>query len=299
MLLNTYIESHDQKMKSAVIHLSFRLVVPFYTQASRALVCTILGCSLVLSAASAATPATSAPTVSKNAGADGSWFLESNAVSLDPGNRFLGSLTATNPGSGPVFIRVTVERLDLANNQRVRSSEVNGALKAFPAQFMLRAGQSFPVRLLVDLSKQGEGSQSFYVKLEDVSNTVAETDETKGMVGAAYLLAYEALVSVHKSPLNKLIPAHFALSRQANGAFGLTNLSGQHVYLNRGDACPDAKTLLVNCTSINGFPRQTMLPNETLVIPAIDAPVLGVLAYPKLNMRSQPSLMYLDVPGGK
>lgn len=227
---------------------------------------------------------------------DDAWYLESNAISLDPSNRFIGTLTATNPSRSPVYVRVTVQKLDLLNNKRVRSTDGNSALRAFPAEFMLRPGESFPVRLLVDLENQSSNSQSYYVKLEDVSDVALAQNNAKGSFGAGYLLAYEALVAVHKSPVDKLSREHFSLSLLPSGDFGLTNLSGQHIYLNRGDACPDSRTVLVECAPVIGFPRQTMLPNEMLTIPSFGSPVLGIIANAKLNARVRSSLIYLQSP---
>lgn len=248
---------------------------------------------------SAAAQTRSDNSVAKGVGlgpADDSWFLESNAISLDPSNRFIGSLTATNPGRSPVYVRVTVEKLELKDNKRVRSVDSQSALRAFPSEFMLRPGESFPVRLLVNLAGQPSNSQSYYVKLEDVSNVALAKNNSSGVVGAAFILAYEAMVSVHKSPIEKLLPEHFSLSRLASGEFGLTNLSGQHIYLNRGDACPDSKTALVECVPVIGFPRQTMLPDEMLKFPRFDAPFIGILANAKLNMRVRSSLIHLQTP---
>ena len=230
---------------------------------------------------------------------DGGWFLESNMVNLDSSNRFIGNLVATNPGKGPIYLRVNVSRIQLVDGVRKVLPDADGALKAFPQEFVLRPAESFSIRLLADLSKMTNPSQSYYVNVADISNLRPDLQTLKGALVGGYLIAYDAMVSIQRESIDSLTEAHFSLTQATDGMFSLKNLSGQHIYLNRGDACPNANTVLVNCSPVEKFPRQTMLPGETLSFPAFKAPVLGMLAYPKLNIRRKASLLYLNSPGAQ
>jgi len=223
------------------------------------------------------------------------WYLESNMLSLDASNRFVSTIAATNPSSSPLYIRATVTQVALKDGKRIRQEDAAGVLKISPAEFIIRPRETFRVRLLADPGKLDGASSSYYVKFEDMSQLRPAGDKHSGLA-AGYTLAYEALINVNKESLSSLTEKEFNLFKSTSGKLGLTNASKQHIYLDRGNACPDNKTLPVDCDVIPGFPKQTLLPGETVFFEASARPVLVVIAQPGLNLRSRPSRVYLPLP---
>lgn len=238
-------------------------------------------------AASAAPPA---PVAS-----GGEWYLDNNVLDMTPANRFIGAVNLTNPGDAPIYIRASVRRLELRDGKRVQVDDAGGALRVYPEEFVLQPHAGLAARFVADLAKLQGDVQSYMVKFEDVTNVQAQNSEQKGLF-SGYLLAYDVMIAVHRSPKTDLAAGDLTLTRDAGGKLVLTNRSGQHIYLNRGDACAAAETPLAECKPWPHFPRQTMLAGEALTLDNVTTSFLGLLAYPGLNSRRVPNRFYLAVP---
>jgi len=233
---------------------------------------------------------------SGSAWAAAEWYLESNMLSLDASNRYVGAIVASNSSNAPVYVRATVTQLGLKEGQRVRSKDEAAVLKVSPTEFVIKPRESFRLRLLADVSKLNGPNASYYVKLEDASLLIAQADPSRSGMASGFLLAYEALVNINTDAKTNLSEKDFSLKTAQAGKLALTNLSRQHVYLERGNACPDRQTLPVDCAAIADFPKQSLLPGETLLFSAATLPYLAILVQPKLNFRIKPDRIYLPMP---
>lgn len=226
----------------------------------------------------------------------GDWYLGANMVGLDASNRFVSSIAATSESNEPIYIRASVTRVLLKDGQRIRAADAEGVLKISPAEFVLRPKETFRVRVFADGHKLGANSGSYYIKFEDVSHVkLANEDKQAGLVGGT-LFAYEALVNVNPNSTEELKSKDFSIVSLPSRKLALTNLSKQHIYLERGNACPEAATMLVECDAIADFPRQSMLPGETLFFNPVAKPYLVMLAQPKLNARTRANRIALSLP---
>jgi hypothetical protein len=225
----------------------------------------------------------------------GGWFLATSMTSLDVSNRFVGSLAATNASNEPIYIRASVTRVSLKDGHRIRADDVEGVLKVFPAEFLLRSRETFRVRIFADASKLGNSNASYYIKLEDVSRVKLAIEGKQAGLVSGTLFAYEALVNVNPNATAELSSKDFSLKTLPSQKMALTNLSQQHIYLERGNACPEAATILVECDAIADFPKQSMLPGETLFFNSVAKPYLVMLAQPKLNARTRANRIALPV----
>lgn len=223
------------------------------------------------------------------------WYLESNMLSLDSSNRYIGVLAATNSSSTTKFLRVSVNQVMLKDGVRTRRNDEAGVLKVFPSEFVLRPKETFRVRLLGDAGKLISGNASYYVKFEDVSRLKLDATNIDG-AGAGFLVAYEALVNMSTEPAETLTNKDFIVSRLPSGRLEITNASKRHVYLERGNACPEVATMLVECDAIADFPKQSMLPGETLLFNPVAKPYLVMLVQPKLNSRIRATRIALPLP---
>ena len=219
------------------------------------------------------------------------WFLQTSMMTLDAGTRFVGGSVVSNTGSAPVYVRTSVEAVSIVGGERVRAVVPNGALRVYPEEFVLRPGDAFTARLVADPTQMSGDSQSFYVKFSDVSNTHPDSKSSAGMQNG-FLLAFEALVSVNKKTSSKLTSTDFALTREGN-KHALINKSGRHVYLDRGNACPESKPMLVDCKDIPEFPRQSLLPGEAVSFAAVDDVFLGIMVFAGLNPRDRAEILYI------
>ena len=227
------------------------------------------------------------------------WYLENSMVGLDAAGRFVSGLIVSNPGTATVYVRTSLESVSVVDNIRKRSP-AEGVLRVYPEEFVLRPGDSFTARLVADPSKISTEAQSFYVKFADISNTKPDAKASGGFQNA-YLLAFEALVTVNKTAVPKLGPEQFALGRDGSD-YTLKNLSGHHLYLDRGGLCPASKPLMVECKAFVNFPRQTFMPNETVKfsvspddVSDTTSPYVGILVYSGLNQRDRTTSIYLPV----
>ncbi len=226
------------------------------------------------------------------------WSLSSNMVVLAPSNRFTTALVVTNPADRPLYVRTAVHALAVEDGRRQRRPETAGALRIYPAEFVVRPGGAVTVRLLADAGRlDGPGNQSFYATLTDVSRTVASGED--GGVAQGISLAYDVLVSVNRQPAARLPADAFTLAGGDGGAsrpLRLSNRSGQHVMLNGGYRCADDQQALKDCQAIPAFPRQSMLPGETLDIPDVQAPFLGLWLFPSLDTTGRSQALFIPRP---
>lgn len=229
---------------------------------------------------------------------DETWFLSTNMLTLDPSNRFVGSVIATNHSRDPIYVRTTVSRLELRDGQRVRLPDSTGALLAYPTEFVIQPGSSFTVRILSEPGRLPADAQSYYVRLSDVSNiALADEKAASGGLRGSYLLAFDTLVAVNRQPSIALTAGQFRLETRPDRTLWLTNLSTHHVYLDQGSSCASPQTYLVDCRAIPGFPRQSMLPGESIPVPDFATPHLGLMATAGLDQRrSRQSVLYLPHP---
>lgn len=229
------------------------------------------------------------------------WYLDKNLIDMTPESRFVSQINLQNPGKTPVYVRATVKRIALGDDgQRQITADETGTLRVFPEEMVLPPGGGFSARLIVDTTKLTADAQSYYVRFEDVSQLHLAEQSKSGALAAGFLLAYEAMVAVHRHPKNELNDKDIGFARNAKGQLALVNQSGQHIYLNRGYACPNNTQVLVECSEWPAFPRQTLLPGEAVPLgepgTATAPAYLGLLAYPVLNSRRQPNRFYKPVP---
>lgn len=229
------------------------------------------------------------------------WYLDKNLIDMTPESRFVSQINLQNPGKTPIYVRATVKRIGLGENgQRQIATDDTGTLRVFPEEMVLPPGGGFAARLIVDTTKLTADAQSYYVRFEDVSQLHLAEQSTSSALAAGFLLAYEAMVAVHRHPKSELSDKDIIFTRNTKGKLTLVNQSGQHIYLNRGYACPTNTQVLIECSEWPAFPRQTLLPGEAVTLDEPGAGAarayLGLLAYPVLNSRRQPNRFYKSVP---
>ena len=235
-------------------------------------------------------PAFAQPNTATPAPKPDTWYVEQIMMTLDAASRFVGSSVISNPGSVPVYVRTSAERVAVVNGQRQRFPVDDGSLRVYPEEFVLRPGDSFTARIVSDPSKFQGDSQSFYIKFVDISDTKA--DASAPGIQNAFLLGFEVLVSVNKSAVPKFGSDQFKLARLGHD-YELTNLTGHHLYLNGGGICPAGKPLLVDCKPVTNFPRQSLLPNETVKFPTTaEGNSIGILVSAGLNQRDRAVMLY-------
>ncbi len=222
------------------------------------------------------------------------WFMESSTMLLEPSNRYVATAVATNPTQQPIYVRTSVSALRVQDGRRERAPDSEQVISVYPAELVLHPGSSFAIRVVADARKLKETGQSFYVKLRDVSQ-VGVDGEGSAMMSST-LLAHEVLVAVSPRNTTALNPGALELRRDGEGAWSLVNRSGQHVYVQSGHACADHRRALNTCTRVDAFPRQSVLVDEAIRIPAPDAPYLGVLLQPSLHAQSRPQALFVAVP---
>ncbi|MFN7571872.1 MAG: hypothetical protein ACK5TK_10550 [Betaproteobacteria bacterium] len=231
------------------------------------------------------------------AGPGDSWNIDPNVITLDPGNRFVGNIVAINRGASPVFVRATITRVELdANGARQRAPAEQGPLRVYPSEFALRPNEAFTVRVIANPGVMTHKAESFYVKMVDVGE-VGFSGAQPNAGAMAVLLGFEALVAVNRERSPRELPATSLAVSRAEGVLRITNRSQRHVYLLEGFGCPNARTFTTECEKIADFPRQSMLPDESVTIKAaVGSPFIALAFQPDLNATSQRQLVYLDNP---
>jgi P pilus assembly chaperone PapD len=222
------------------------------------------------------------------------WYLESSTMLLEPANRYVATVVATNPTQQPIYVRTSVTALRVQDGRRERAPDAEQVISVYPAELVLHPGSSFALRVVADARKLKDAGQSFYVKLRDVSQAVADGQGSAMM--SSTLLAHEVLVAVSPRNTTALNAGVLELRRDGEGLWALVNRSGQHVYVQGGHACEDNRRALNTCTRIDAFPRQSVLVDEAIRIPAPQAPYLGVLLQPSLHAQSRPQALFVSVP---
>lgn len=222
------------------------------------------------------------------------WYMESSMLLLEPSNRYVATVVATNPTPQPVYLRASTTALLAQDGRRERAPDSGPVLSVYPAEFVLHPNSSFAVRVVADARKLEGTNRSFYLKLRDVSNLVAEG--AGSAMATSTLLAHEVLVSVGARNAATVKPDMFVVRRDDQGQWRLSNRSGQHVYLQGGYGCDNAQQSLNSCNMLRDFPRQSAVMDEELRIPAPNAPFLGVLLKPSLSQQSLPQALLIPVP---
>lgn len=222
------------------------------------------------------------------------WFMESSTMLLEPSNRFVATVVATNPTPQPIYVRTSVNALRVQDGRRERAPDSEQVISVYPAELVLHPGSSFAIRVVADARKLKDVGQSFYVKLRDVSQ-VGVDGEGSAMMSST-LLAHEVLVAVSPRNTSALSPGALEVRRDGEGAWSLVNRSGQHVYVQGGHACADNRRALNTCAKVDAFPRQSVLVDEAIRIPPPDAPYLGVLLQPSLHAQSRQQALLISVP---
>ncbi|WP_153013064.1 hypothetical protein [Pseudacidovorax intermedius] len=227
------------------------------------------------------------------------WYLQTIMMNLDAKNRFIGTLVIHNTSNAPIYVKSSAEQVLVVDGKRERRPVQNGALQVYPEEFVLAPGNAFTARVVADPHKMTADSQSYYVKFVDISNIRADEQQRRSMQ-SAYLLGFEALVTVNRRAFPPLATDQFQLQPTASG-YTLTNDSGHHIYLDQGGLCPASKPELVRCKPLPEFPKQSMLPGETVPLslkslsPA-PGDLIGVLAYDGLNQGDRAAVLYLPMP---
>ena len=248
----------------------------WYVLAKPALACCIAFCS----------PAWSAGT---------SWHLDKNYISLHADNRYFDTLEVVNESSEMLYIKASVSQLQTADGVRTTAPATAETLLVSPDEFVVRPGASFPVRVLANANAQSADSRSYYVRLTDVSK-IREAELKGGMV-SGFAIAYEALTVVKKTPYESLAAGNFSVhAGPVAGDWVLNNLSGQHVFLSGGYECATDRQRLIDCAQILDFPRQSLLPGESVAFSArLSRPFLGLLVNADLGFRLPVKAVYLPM----
>lgn len=231
------------------------------------------------------------------AGPGDSWNIDPNVLTLDPGNRFVGNIVAINRGASPVFVRATITRVELdAKGARQRASADQGPLRVYPSEFALRPNEAFTVRVIANPGLMAQKAESYYVKMVDVGE-VGFSGVQPNAGAMAVLLGFEALVAINRERAPREMPATSLAVTSADGALRIGNRSQRHIYLLEGFACPNARTFTTECEKIADFPRQSMLPDESVAIKgSVGSPFLALTFQADLNATAQRQLLYLPNP---
>jgi hypothetical protein len=222
-------------------------------------------------------------------------------MNVDASTRFVGSIVLNNPGQSAIYVHSSAEQVAIVDGTRRRTAIPDGALRVSPEEFVLRPGDAFTARLVADPGRIEGDAASYYVKFVDTADVHAERSGD-GRMQSAYLLGFEALVTVNKTPVPRIDASRLRLDRGERGdGYALKNLSGHHLYLDRGGVCPPGRPMLVDCRALPDFPRQSWLPNETVqfAAPAIQpgpGDLIGLLVLGGLDPRDRADVVYLPVP---
>lgn len=218
------------------------------------------------------------------------WHIETASTLLEPANRYIGVLVATNRSDVPIYVRAKTFKILVENGKRRQSEDGTHMLSVYPAEFVLQPQSSFNVRLVANISKIEGPGQSFYVRLTDVSNIAARG---QGGMSNGVLYAYDTLVAVSKTRSSILEPAAFAVLRDPAGGAALANQSLQHVFLQAGYRCGTDRQQLVDCEQMLPFPSQSLLPGEVLALPELSTPYFGLLLLPTMSAQSRPRALMI------
>jgi len=226
------------------------------------------------------------------------WHLQTSMMNMDASTRFTASIVLNNPGESIVYVRSSAERVAIVDGERRRLPIPEGALRVYPEEFVLRPGEAFTARLVADPDRMAGVSASYYVKFVDSADIRAD-ELGKGGVQSAYLLGFEALVTVNRTPVPRIGAAQLRLARdEGDDVYALTNLSGRHLYLDRGGLCPPSRPMLVDCQAFPEFPRQSLLPDETVRFPITPLrpaaeDLVAVMVHAGLSQRDRVEVVYL------
>lgn len=211
-----------------------------------------------------------------------SWYLSTNQIALRPANRYFASIDVSNDSAEPVYVRSSVDRLTLIRGERVRTKDIDQSLTISPDEFVVPPKSSVSVRVFAKPGIQADATnQSYYVTLEDASRTQALREGSN----TGFILAYDFLVAV--APL--IDPPPQSKDFQVNQIEGIhytfSNNSGRHIFVDDAYACINMNQRLVDCQQLLKFPKQSLLPMESLAFESTpDMKFFGFLAYESLNL---------------
>jgi P pilus assembly chaperone PapD len=224
------------------------------------------------------------------------WNIDPNVLTLDPGNRFVGNVVAINRSNSPVFVRATVTRVELGpDGQRRRAPADSGTLRVYPSEFALKPNEAFTVRLIANPALMSTKAESFYVKMVDVGE-VGFSGAPPNAGAMAVLLGFEALVAVNRERATRELPAAAFPVVAEGDKVKLTNDSQRHIYLLEGYGCPNTSTFVVDCEKVAEFPRQSLLPGESVLLSAPATAFVTIALQPDLNATASRQVLYLPRP---
>jgi hypothetical protein len=214
-----------------------------------------------------------------------SWQVEPYMLSLTAGSRYVATATAQNTSSEPIYVRANVMPVLLdADGRRVRAED-DGAISVFPSEFVLRPNSTFRVRLVANPARGNLAlpTQSYYVRFQDVSSIAAEGQQRS--VHTAFSYSFETLVSVVRDvrSLSAAATVELVPDARAKGGMALVNNTGRHIYLDSGQACVEARAAQ-ECSKLEPFPRQSLLPGEKVALESLPAPYLSLMIRTDLNI---------------
>lgn len=212
-----------------------------------------------------------------------SWYLNKNQVALNANNRYYSTINVANDTNEPVYIKTNVDQLALVDGKRVRTSDTEQSLTISPEEFVIAPRRTVELRVFAKPGLTAATSnQSYYVNLMDASQTQAQTSGAH----TGFILSYDFLVSVAPPIDQSLKATDFVISRLDEPlTYRVTNGSSRHIFFSDVYACEDTRQELVECRLLKDFPKQTLLPAESILFNATaDMKVLGILMYDDLNM---------------
>ena len=213
-----------------------------------------------------------------------SWYLSRNQMALNAGNRYYSTLNVTNDTNEPVYIRSSVDQLALVEGKRVRTMDTEQSLTISPEEFVIAPKRSVELRIFAKPGLQANvTNQSYYVNLTDASHTQAVGSGAH----TGFILSYDFLVSV--APPIDMAPkaSDFVITTlEDSHTYRVTNGSTRHIFFSDVYACGNTTQELVDCQLLKDFPKQTLLPFESIEFKSTaDMKVLGILMFDDLNMR--------------
>ena len=214
---------------------------------------------------------------------DEGWYLTRNQMSLNAGNRYFSTLNVVNNTGEPVYLKSRVDKLSLENGERKRSPDTDQGLTLSPEEFVLPPRKSVELRIFAKPGLQSSVSQSYYANLTDVSSA----HSLNSGANTGFLLSYDFMVAV-AGVIDQPIKAENFTITSVDGAkvYAIRNESGRHIFLGESYACENTKQPLVECTQLNDFPKQSLLPAESLQFTGVaDMKVFGFLLFNDLNMN--------------
>lgn len=230
---------------------------------------------------------------SKSTESSSAWYLEKNYAALSSENRYFDTVAAINKTANILYLRASVARLDLVDGKRKTTPDTDEVILVSPDEFVVQPGESFPIRILANPEKQAKDAQSYYIRLTDVSNL--KVPELGAANSTGFLLAYEILTTVNKSDLTPPSSSSFTLQGDlSKKTLLLTSKASQHMFLDQGYACPEVRKKLIDCELILGFPKQSLLPGESVVI-SYPGPLeyLGLMAGSDLSFKIGVNVIYI------